>query len=295
MPEDLLQFTRGSGAGLYKPVPSPSAHAKADLPRQKTKRGPANAQPGFIDRTLRCRHELKYRITEARAAAVEHFVRPYLHLDHYCKIRPAGAYPIVSLYLDSPGLKLCRQTMEGHKNRFKLRIRSYDQGADYPRFFEIKRRINTIIVKSRARVMPHDVGALLAGWALPPQDYSTDEDTLRQFQFYYKGINAAPVLGVRYLRRAYEGDSENRVRVTFDRHLAYSLTDHPNAVFTNGQWQPHLSNDVILEIKFTGRYPAWLSRMVAYFGLRQQSFSKYVTSVKRSRIMGSYFPPGRAY
>jgi DNA relaxase NicK len=79
----------------------------------------------YKDRTLGCRYELKYRISESKAHAVEEFVRPYLHLDHYCKSQASGSYPIATLYLDSDDFKLCRQTLEGQKNRFKLRVRSY--------------------------------------------------------------------------------------------------------------------------------------------------------------------------
>ncbi|MHC4483393.1 MAG: VTC domain-containing protein [Planctomycetota bacterium] len=244
----------------------------------------------LADRLLRCRYELKYRISESKAAAIEQFIKPYLHVDHYCKLQPSGAYPVVTLYLDSHNLGLCRQTLEGNKNRFKLRIRSYTDEPDYPRFFEIKRRMNVIIIKSRARVMYPDIATLLSGMSLPPQDYETDEETLKQFQLYMKSINAEPVMQVRYVRRAYEGDSENRVRVTFDRQLAYNVGSEPEVRFGGRGWQRHSLEGVILEIKFTARYPAWLSRMVRYFDLQQRSISKYVTSVKQSCLVGYCAP-----
>jgi SPX domain protein involved in polyphosphate accumulation len=231
---------------------------------------------------LACRYELKYQIGESKAEAVLQFIKPYLRLDHYCKLQPSGAYPIVTLYLDSGDMQLCRQTLEGKKNRFKLRVRSYTDRPDYPRYFEIKRRMNAIVIKSRARVMYPDITSLLSGWSLPPQDYKTDAETLNQFQLYMKSMNARPVIRVRYVRRAYEGDSENRVRVTFDRRLAYKVSSSPEVIFGDSGWRRHGSDVVILEIKFTQRYPIWLSRMVKYFNLRQQSLSKYVSSVKES-------------
>ena len=72
-------------------------------------------------------------------------------------------YPIVSLYIDSPELQLCRESLTGQKNRFKLRVRSYTDEPEYPQFFEIKRRINQVIMKSRARVTDADVPNLLGG------------------------------------------------------------------------------------------------------------------------------------
>jgi SPX domain protein involved in polyphosphate accumulation len=243
--------------------------------------------PGkIVDRMMGCRYELKYRISESKAQAIVQFIEPHLPLDHYSRLQPTGAYPIVTLYLDSHDFQLCRQTLEGQKNRFKLRVRSYTDKLDYPRFFEIKRRMNAIVIKSRARVMHQDVSALLRGWSLPRQEYRTDQDTLSQFQLYMKSLNARPVILVRYVRRAYEGDSENRVRVTFDRQLECKLTSLPEVTFDREDWRQHHLNAVILEVKFTGRYPIWLSRMIKCFDLRRQSFSKYVNSLKKSSSLG---------
>jgi len=239
---------------------------------------------------LGCRYELKYYISESKAEAIAQFIKPYLHLDHYCKLQRSGSYPIVSLYLDSEDLRLCRQTLEGQKNRFKLRIRSYADDPDYPRFVEIKRRLNSIIIKTRARIKDHDVAAMLSGLSLSARDYEIEEEALGQFQFYVKHINAGPVMRVRYVRRAYEGDSENRVRVTLDRQLAYNVSSEPKVSFVGRRWQRHSLGAVILEIKFTACYPAWLSRMAECFNLRQQSISKYVSSVKQSCLMGFCAP-----
>jgi len=265
---------------------------RADLHKKTpaTAGKPDPASPGFaeasklIDRTLSCRHEIKYLINESKAHAIAQFIKPYVPLDKYSKLQRYGAYPIASLYLDSNDLILCRESLTGRKNRFKLRIRSYTDEPDYPCFFEIKRRINTIIMKSRARIIRRYVASLLSGRFLPPQDYSVDEKTLNQFQLYVKSINARPTILIRYLRQAYESDSENRVRLTFDRELCYKVT-HSREININGQGWQHSSlsmGAVILEIKFTGRYPAWLSRMVEYFDLRQNSISKYTTSVQQS-------------
>ncbi len=241
----------------------------------------------LTDRTLRCRHELKYHISESKAEAIAQFIEPHLQRDRYCKLHRSGDYPIVSLYLDSEDLQLCKESIGGHKNRFKLRIRSYTDEPDYPRFLEIKRRINTIIMKSRARVMDRDVPTLLAGSPLPPQNYTADTETINQFQFYMNNIRARPAVLVRYTRQAYEGGMENRVRVTFDRELAYHVTSLPEVRLAGGAWQRNsfTLGGVILEVKFTAHYPAWLSRMVKYFNLRQQSISKYASSIKESCLL----------
>lgn len=243
---------------------------------------------GLFEGSISSRHEMKYCISESKAEAIRQFIKPYVRLDHYCKLQRHDSYPIVSLYLDSDNLQLCRESLTGQKNRFKLRIRSYTDELNYPRFFEIKRRVNNVIIKSRARVMDKDVETSLTGLSVPVRscDYPKDGESLMQFQLYVNGIGARPVILVRYMRQAYEDDSENRVRITFDRQLAYKVTISPN-VTRNGQgWQHRLSGGVILEIKFTNHYPAWLSRMVECFDLQQQSMSKYATSVKEACSLG---------
>ena len=238
-----------------------------------------------IDHTLSCLHEIKYLVSESKAEALMRFVELYLPLDRYCKLQPGGSYPIVSLYLDSHNLQLCRESLEGHKNRFKLRIRSYTDDPKYPLFFEIKRRMNTIILKDRARVKHCDTASLISGLALPPHDYNTDHETLKQFRLYVNSINAAPVIKIRYMREAYEGDSHNRVRVTFDRQLAFKAGNTSDVLFNGHRWQHHPGSSVIVETKFTGHYPAWLHQMVRSFDLRQQSMSKYARSIERGCML----------
>jgi len=246
------------------------------------------------DTTLACRYELKYRIPEAKARAIAEYIKPYIHLDRYARLRPRGEYPVVSLYLDSEGFRLARETLEGKKNRFKLRIRAYSDNPESPRFFEIKRRINNVIIKSRARVRYEDVGRILQTGRMP-SDYKTDEKALRQFLLYTRYINARPIVLVRYMRQAFEGDSDNRVRVTFDRQLCHLATQQPEVRLNSSGWQPARLGFVVLEIKFTAKYPVWLSKMVKVFDLKQSAMSKYASSVRKSCHMGFCAPQSYTY
>ncbi len=254
-------------------------------PRQRS--ASKRKTPELPDKTLRCRHELKYHISESTAEAVVQFIKPYIPLDRYCKLQRSQDYPIVSLYIDSTDLQLCKESLGGLKNRYKLRIRSYTDEPDYPRFFEIKRRINTIIMKSRARVMTRDVPILLRGLPLPPQNYTADTESINQFQLYMNNIQARPTVLIRYKRQAFEGGTENKVRITFDRELCYCITREPEVRLSGGGWQrnPFTEGGVVLEIKFTDRYPKWLSELVKCFNLRQRSISKYASSIKDSCLL----------
>jgi hypothetical protein len=244
-----------------------------------------------------CRHELKYHITELQAVEIAQFIKPFLQPDRYCKLQPSGSYPIVSLYFDSEDLQLCRQSLEGQKNRCKLRIRSYTDEPDYPRYLEIKRRMNAIIIKSRARIMDRDIPTVLAGRAPEQQAYTTDTDTVNQFQLYMNSLRARPMILIRYVRQAYEDSSHSEVRVTFDRQLAYNVTSLPDVRLGGRGWQPnaYTLGGVVLEIKFTGHYPAWLSHIVKYFDLQQQSLSKYTSSIRESCSLRFCAPRAAVY
>jgi hypothetical protein len=261
--------------------------SQAGLDRKDKPRAPA-AKKVNADRMLACRYEMKYVIDEIKAAGIVRYIRPFLPPDRYSKLQRNGMYPIVSLYLDSPELQLCRESLTGQKNRFKLRIRSYTDEPEYPRFFEIKRRINQVIVKSRARVTDADVPVLLAGRSLPPQGYSTDMDALNQFQLYSASIHAGPMVLIRYMRQAFEGTGEARVRVTFDRELCYKVTGEPQVRLGGSGWQHHTftTGHTILEIKFTGHYPLWLTRLVREFELEVMPVSKFATSITQAHRLG---------
>ena len=241
------------------------------------------------DRMLSCRYELKYRIRESKARAIAQYVQSYIPPDKYARKCRGHEYPLSSLYLDSDNLHLCNETIQGKTNRFKLRIRCYDDKPESMCFFEIKRRANTVILKDRARLPKSQIKNALGGTITTPL-YKKDEATVNQFRLYVRSLCARPVVMVRYIRQAFEGDSSNRVRITFDRKLSFRTTKDL-FVTTNGpDWHEVLMDFVVLEIKFTDRYPIWLSDMVKIFDLKQTAMSKYVSTVKESCNMGFCAP-----
>jgi hypothetical protein len=238
------------------------------------------------DTMLSCRYELKYRIRETTARAMAQYIQSYISPDSYARNSRDYQYVISSLYFDSDELHLCKETLLNKTNRFKLRVRCYDDNPQSPCFFEIKRRLNSVIRKDRAR-LPKDVFTkIIRDYYIPDHLYKQDKETLYQFQFYLRVLQARPVVLVRYMRQAFEGDTSNRIRITFDRALSFKTVEYP-LISTNGTgWQNVPMDFVILEIKFTDRYPLWLNDLVKIFDLKQAAMSKYVSSIKQSCAMG---------
>jgi len=230
------------------------------------------------------RFELKFVIDERCASRVCAFARSYLAPDEPARPAPDGSYPVNSLYLDSSDLVLYRQTATGLKNRFKLRVRFYDGDPDHPLFLEIKRRITGVICKERAMISRDGVRRLLQGY-WPDSSYlmSNNGDpraglALQNFCNLYDSIRASSRVYVSYMRDAYVSPGSNQVRVTFDRKLLGSPFDWETFFLppTEGA-QPPIGNDdkVILELKFTDRFPDWMQEMVEVLNLQRCSVPKY--------------------
>ena len=236
------------------------------------------------DRLLSSRFEQKYMIHEEQALAVREFVRSYMELDEYGAGRPNYSYSVHSLYLDSEDLKLYWMTINGDRNRYKLRVRFYSDDPDAPAFFEVKRRHNNCIIKHRAAIKRSYVHEVLAGQAPPPPAFVSysqkHEMAVMEFIALMDSIDARPKAHVAYLREAYLPSDDNSARVTLDRavRIEPQFTDR---LCTEMQ-DPTLiwGAPVILELKFTDRYPLWFREMVEVYGLAQCGAAKYVTGVE---------------
>jgi len=226
------------------------------------------------------RYELKYHVTEAKASRIRDFVQGHLEVDEYSAQQTGLSYPTLSLYLDSDGLDTHWHTINGDRNRFKLRLRYYDDQSDTPVFFETKRRENNVILKERGGVRKSAVRWLLAGHMPEPGHLLNPDDpealaAVQRFCHRMLRLNARPKMHVAYLREAYEHSSDNSVRVTLDRQV--ESQPHAQPHLTARSPRPHLvfGKTVILELKFTARYPKWFRDLVETFDCMQMGAAKY--------------------
>jgi hypothetical protein len=238
------------------------------------------------DKAQHSRFELKYWISEEQSLRVRDFVSCHLQLDEFAVGQPTWSYPTLSLYLDSPGLDLYRDTLNGSMNRYKLRLRYYDDKPRSPVFFEVKRRLNSIIIKRRAGVRKTAVRELLSG-QFPLRDYLLDENDEEAFgdlqEFCRLQIlnEARPTLYVGYMREAWENPLDNSVRVTMDRAV-YSAPNRGGELMAHSEQSlPVFGSTVILELKFTNRYPNWFNELVSRFNCVQTGAAKYAFNIEK--------------
>jgi len=229
------------------------------------------------------RFELKYLVNEDVALAMRDFVRSYLVPDEFAAKSATLSYPNHSLYLDSDDLQLYWDVINGNKNRHKLRLRFYDDNPAAPVFFEIKRRSDNAILKERGAVRREFVPTLLAGQLPAPNHLvSSNPKHLSAVQNFCRLMHdgrARLKTHVRYQREAWMSVEDNSVRVTFDRDVYSAPHTEPVVTTRLENFVKPWGDLVILELKFTGRFPNWFFEMVRLFNVMQCGVAKYAEGV----------------
>jgi hypothetical protein len=199
------------------------------------------------------------------------------------------------VYLDSPDLKLYHSTINGDKNRFKLRLRFYSRNDSDPVYLEIKRRLNNSISKQRAGIRREMVEQLMAShWPDPNHLISNTPKQLFALEDFCRLTNdlrARPCAHVSYLREAWVSHDDNSVRVTMDRQVS---TEVNQSFQLNGEMSSPVlvfGGKVVVELKFTDRFPDWFKELVRVFGLVQCGAAKYADGVTQlgDRVVSSEF------
>ena len=237
------------------------------------------------------RFELKYLVTERTARAMRQFIRCQLVPDEFAAKSPDFSYAVHTLYLDSPDLCLYGSTENGDKNRFKLRVRFYDHGADASAYFEVKQRRNECIAKLRAKVRRDAVETLLGGeW--PQLRHLAKPDAkqyfaLQEFCRLMRHLRATPRSHVGYRREAWMSPGNNSLRLTFDRQVQCEpqFIGRLHAKVNEEAVVKPFEEQVIFELKFTNKMPSWCLELIRVFGLVRGSAAKYAAGVA---LMGEH-------
>jgi hypothetical protein len=228
------------------------------------------------------RYECKYLITESQAEAVRRYIAPFVNVDAYAAGSPDRSYDIASIYLDSPDLRLFRESQEGVLDRIKLRIRHYSEAAAAPVFLEIKRRHNRLVLKGRARLDRDAASLMLAGGVPDTSRLAIGERaSYEEFVGWVGRWIARPLIWVKYRREAFVGLFDTGIRITMDRNLLCSPTAEGNGLLPTCSWRPIENRRVVLELKFNHSYPDWMRCLAQRFNLKQRSYSKYGKAVLR--------------
>ena len=102
---------------------------------------------------------------------------------------------------------------------------------------------------------------------------------LQRFTTLLSQIRARPKAHNCYQREAWVSPNDDSIRVTFDRSILIEPHFEPTAVVEMHRPTRVFPGEVVLEIKFTGRFPNWFAEMVRTFNLMQFSSAKYAEGV----------------
>ena len=234
------------------------------------------------------RYECKYYVDPLAVPELRQMIHAFAEPDRFASKHPGYRYPISSLYLDTEDLRFYQQTVGGVKNRFKLRMRTYDDDPATPVFLEIKERMNQVVGKWRLALTRSQAQAFLdrkAEW-----HRETGRALLAEMDPFSSRIDVTavrPVARVKYVREAYEYRPGSPVRVTLDTDLECAVTFGACFLHAGSDWVTTPLEGVILEIKFTDRFPDWIQGIVNRMGLQQVSIPKYVLCLDRLFARGA--------
>lgn len=184
-------------------------------------------------------------------------------------------YHICNLYFDNDNDDIIRYSVSKPKFKEKLRMRSYGVPSDDSKvFIELKKKLYGVGTKRRAKLKLSDAKEYIASGKHPEDLPYLDEQVLREIDYFIETHKVYPKVYISYMRNAYFGKKDKKLRLTIDREI---LTRRYDLALDMGCYGESLlpKGKVLIEIKFEGVVPLWLSRLMGELGLSFGTFSKY--------------------
>jgi hypothetical protein len=275
---------------VQSPEQPAAAAAPADALPRRQPLGPS--RKGAKDQVIE-RFEQKFIIHPRLVPQIRKYLESFTVAD------PNGRgeipeYITTTLQLDTPTMDLALAKERKAFARFKLRIRTYgtDSNPGNPVFFELKRKIGVVIVKSRARMKRAQFKPdIVMHPELAPMLKSPKENNnFIEFCRISNRIGARPKMLIRYIRESYFGANDDYARITFDRRVSYRPTREwrlpGEEVADFKYWRPMDSQTglrrpfpgYIFELKAMRDTPTWMLELVRRFNLSNTGFCKYATA-----------------
>ncbi len=219
------------------------------------------------------------------------------------------AYPVTSLYFDSMDLMAFFEKADGQHFRRKIRLRTYHRefSRDDASYLEIKRRLDSVVIKDRLKVPADTFTPSIPMSALLRRIFEHAEPegpTENEAHMMAGWLNLQPTALVRYQRYALVGKEDPNTRVTVDRNLEgiwsppallgplnYRAIDNVLAQGMDGIAGKYS----ILELKSNYMVPAWFHDIVCELELMRTAYSKYflVVWALRPQLVEDFRPLSR--
>jgi len=182
-----------------------------------------------------------------------------------------GAYKVSSIYFDDYQMTSVKQKEDGVKERYKYRIRYYQDNRSHLQL-EKKLKDGLTSYKQKLSMNEEDFNQTMEG---NYEFFRQSVDPLaKDFYLQLTSKLLKPVLEVVYEREAYLIPF-NEVRITFDKNLRYRV------LTTNSTRS--ITDYVVLEIKYNHFFPHHLKQLFEVDSPNKLSISKYVLCYYHSK------------
>lgn len=208
------------------------------------------------------RVEEKYLLTSKQKNILLEKIKNYIKEDDFYLTQ------IHNIYFDTLNNDLIINSLEKPVFKDKFRIRSYGipKDNDYV-FLEMKTKYKGVVGKRRIKIKLNEIDDYLEN------NKETNNEILKEIQYYYKYYNLKKVIYIAYDRESYKGIYDNDLRITFDCNLRSRRTQ---LYFEDKNMIKYFKEDYyIMEIKTLGAIPLWLARILSELKIFPTSFSKY--------------------
>lgn len=238
------------------------------------------------------RYELKYLLRRDQVEPLVAELKQTLQLDAHGDA--LGAYPITSLYYDTPDYKAYWDKLDGHRSRRKVRVRVYGDSTiteETPAFLEVKQRVDKLMRKRRV-MLPYSEAMDFdryyeAGLLRVEQGNVLDRALLHEVYYLYNVLQLRPACVVTYDRMAFEGDARAPdLRITLDTNLRGRT--HDLSLLSTGKahdLQILGAEYAVLEVKANYSVPRWVAQLTARHRCTFYRISKYCMALEKTQAI----------
>ena len=233
------------------------------------------------------RQEYKYLLTLDQYLSLTHYFKARgLTPDNYSSKTKDNQYYVASLYLDTPDYQFYWDKQAGIRDRVKYRLRTYAKkpSSSTPIFWEIKKKYGDFFIKDRFSLPWSATQSFLSHSISLSKlaQQSTDPQTLTHFYTTNLNQRLRPSILISYYREPWLSPFYPQLRLTFDHQIQAFPADD---LFFPHRQTTVLPDLVVMEIKFSGSIPGYLSQLNQFFNLQRQPVSKYCLSLEACGIV----------
>jgi len=233
------------------------------------------------------RRELKFLLnTNQYLKLKQYFTDRGLTPDGFSSTAKKRQYYVSSLYLDSPDYQFYWDKLYGVKDRLKYRLRTYVRKPTLTTtiYWEIKRKYGDFFIKDRFS-LPWSATQKFLHHSISLTQLSkqtTKPEILTHFYSTVLKKSLKPSVLISYYREPWLDPFYPQLRLTFDYQIQAAPTQD---LFYPYRYTTVLPDQIIMEIKFSGDAPGYLTQLNQLFNLQRQSVSKYCLSLEACGIV----------